>query len=157
MSEYLKTLAREGKINENASMRDRQSVIINNNQANIWKVLTDVSDWPSWNQDISKVKFDSINEGANFSWKLSGTTMKSTFQKIDEPNLLAWTGKTRWIKNIHVWKLEQTDEDQTIVSAEESMQGFLTPLVISHYRLHQSLLNWLSRLKHICEGVNSPN
>ncbi|MBV6644005.1 MAG: SRPBCC family protein [Cyclobacteriaceae bacterium] len=141
-------LAQEGKINENASVRDRQSIIINAPIEKVWDILVDVSKWPEWNGDIASTE---QHQDGTFTWHLGGTKIRSTFASKTKPTLLSWTGKALMVKAIHVWSLEKTDEDQTIVSAEESIQGLMT-IIIGHRRLHSNLINWLTQLKKKSEG-----
>ncbi len=151
MPDPLINLAQEGKINQNASLRDSQSVIINASQEDVWNLLVDMDKWPTWNPDIQSVSVDKVEEGSTFTWKAGGTKIRSKIRKLDAPNEIAWTGRVLWIKAIHVWKFEKTEDYQTIVSSQESMQGFLLPIFISHYRLHSMLTNWLARLKEVAE------
>ncbi|HCX22144.1 MAG: polyketide cyclase [Flammeovirgaceae bacterium] len=142
-------LAKEGKINQDASVRDSQSTIINAPVDVVWNILSDISKWPEWNTDIKSVTIDQVSVGANFSWTIGGSTIKSTIRQIKEKELISWTGTTMGIKAIHVWKFE-ADGNQTIVTTEESMQGFFT-LFFSHQKLHSSLLNWLDCLREAAE------
>ena len=146
----LDSKAKEGKINEDASIRDRQSVIINARIEKVWEVLTNVNDWPSWNPDIKSTKYEKLEVGAPFEWSLKGTHLKSSFQLIEEPTRIAWTGKSKVIKAIHVWELEASDE-QTIVTVEESIEGFIVPVFNRNSKLHDNLLRWLSHLKQEAE------
>lgn len=139
--------AKAGKINPNASIRDKQSLVVNASIEKCWKVLSEIEKWPDWNKDIHIKKFDKLESGSKFSWKINGFNIKSTLQLIDPPGIITWTGKVLWIKAIHKWSFEKVEKDQTIVTSEESMQGFLIPLFYTHQKLHSDLLNWLSKLK----------
>lgn len=142
-------LAKEGKINQDASVRDSQSAIINAPVEKVWQILFDISNWPKWNDEIKSIAIDKVEVGANFTWTVGNNTIKSTIRQIKEKEMISWTGNTMGIKVIHVWKLE-ADGNQTIVTTEESMQGFFT-LFFSHQKLHSSLLNWLDRLRETAE------
>lgn len=146
----LAPLAENGRINPDASIRDSQSVIINAPIQKVWEVLIDMPRWPEWNGDIKSVKVDEVKDGAEFRWTLNGSTLTSTIRKVQAPELLSWTGSTKGIKAIQVWRLEDSGDNQTIVSTEESLQGFLT-LFFSHQKLHTTLLKWLERLKQRVE------
>ena len=122
----LEAQAKEGKINENASIRDRQSAIVNAPIEDVWKLLVEVDNWSKWNPEISKVKCDEVKEGAEFSWSIRNTHLNSSFQIIQEPTLITWVGKSKFIKVIFVWELEASDS-QTIVTVEESVDGFVVP------------------------------
>lgn len=143
-------LAQEGKINPDASIRDSQSIIINTPISRVWELMSDIQKWSEWNQDIKSVKIDRVEVGADFSWNIDGTTINSTIRQIIPNELISWTGSAMGIKAIHVWRFEEAEGNQTIVTTEESMQGFFT-LFFSHQKLHSSLLNWLDKLKQEAE------
>ncbi len=141
----LKPLAEEGKINQNASIRDSQVIIINAPIQEVWKVLTRIEDWPKWNPDIRSVEGHHLDVNSEFGWFLNGIHMVSKVRRIDAPELLTWTGRALGIKAIHIWKLEASDQ-QTIVSTEESVEGLRT-LFYNHQSLHSNLRHWLDCLK----------
>jgi uncharacterized membrane protein len=147
----LESQAKEGRINENASIRDRQSVIINGPIDKVWSVLTDVREWPSWNKEIKSASCEKVEVGAKFEWHIRHSHFKSTFQVVDKPNVLSWTGKSKLVKSIFVWNLEASDS-QTIVTVEESVEGFVIPIFNNHSKLHDILMDWLAALKEKTEG-----
>jgi uncharacterized membrane protein len=142
----LEVLAQEGKINRHANLRDKQSVIINAPIDKVWSVLTDLKNWSNWNSDIDWVEFDQLEKGKSFRWKIKGSTITSKITALNEPELISWMGSYMGIKAIHVWRLDRTDGNQTIVTNEESMEGFLT-LFFGHRKLHETLISWLNQLK----------
>lgn len=146
----LAPLAQMGKINPEASIRDSQSTIILAPIDKVWDILTDINQWPEWNPDINSVQFEALKEGGTFKWDFRGTNNLSTFRMIKKPEVLSWTAGTIGLKSIHVWTLEATDSDRTIVTVDESLQGFRT-LFYSHQKLHSTLLNWLEYLKQRAE------
>lgn len=146
----LAPLAEAGKINQEASLRDSQSIIINAPISKVWKLLSELEKWPDWNPDIKAVKADQFEVGQTFKWTINGTSLTSTLRMIKPEEALSWTGSVMGIKAIHVWSLEETEGNQTIVTTEESMQGFFT-LFFSHQKLHATLLHWLDRLKQKAE------
>ena len=148
----LEAKAKEGRINENASIRDRQSIIINAPIEKVWDILTDIQHWPTWNKEIKSTKCSSlVEEGAKFDWHIRLTTFRSYIQAVNEPTLLSWTGKSKLMKSIFVWNLEASDQ-QTIVTVEESIEGFVIPIFNNHSKLHDILIDWLSALKRKSES-----
>lgn len=147
---YLNPLAKEGKINKDANIMDRQSIIINSPIEKVWELLVNVKEWPEWNHDIKVDKYTTTKNEEPFKWQIKGQSIKSSFQKVDPPFTLAWTSRSQMFKAVNVWKLERAG-DQTIVSAEESIQG-LSAFFFGHQKLHNTLLTWLSRLKYKAEG-----
>ena len=143
----LNVLAQKGKINENASIRDSHSTIINASIEKVWSILTHVDKWPEWNSEIKKIDLNGeLKEGCTFTWKYGRTQGQSEIQKIDKPNTFAWTSKAKWVKRIFVWSLE-SDENQTIVTVSASLQGRLVVFMENHQKVYDELLNWLESLK----------
>lgn len=147
----LEKQAKEGKINENASIRDKQSAIINAPILDVWNLLVNVSAWPEWNDEIKKVHCEKVEEGAEFDWTIRHMHLRSKFQVIQEPTLMTWVGKSNFVKAIFVWELEASDE-QTIVTVEESVEGFVVPIFNNHTKLHDILVDWLKALKEKAES-----
>ncbi len=143
----LNALAKKGEINENASIKDSHSIVINASIKKVWDVLTDIEKWPHWNADVKRVELKGdLNEGANFIWKQGRTQGQSEIQQIKEPTSFSWTSKAKWVKRIFVWSLE-SDENQTIVTVSASLQGALVVIVENHQKVYDELLNWLECLK----------
>jgi len=145
------TLAVGGKINEEANIRDKQSTIVNARIETVWSVLTDISTWPVWNQDITAVSEKQITEGLHFNWSMSSVSCQATIQKVQFERLISWTGVEGGKKIIQVWKLTPSDGNQTIITCEKSIEGFRS-LFYSPQKLHSTLLNWLARLKQCAES-----
>lgn len=143
-------LASQGKINQNASLRDKQAVIVNAGIEKVWETLINFESWSTWNDQIKSMKIDKVEEGTKFKWTINGSSVTSSIQKISKPELLTWTGSFMGLKAIHVWKLEATEGNQTIVTTEESIQGFLT-IFLGHQKLHDTLVYWLNKLKEASE------
>lgn len=147
----LNELAKQGKINDNASIKDGHSIIINAPIDSVWSALIDIDGWPSWNDDIKKVSIEGAPEvGADFSWTFDGTKFNSQIQSIDKPTTLSWTSKSKLAKSIHVWQLED-DENQTIVTLSTSMQGTFTMVFNNHQKIYNEILQWLQKLKEKAE------
>lgn len=142
----LEAQALEGKINENASIRDRQSAIVNAPIEKVWDLLVNVNDWPDWNPEIKSAKCDKVEPGAEFEWTVRHTHLHSKFKVVDEPTLLTWVGKGKLTKMIFVWSFEASDE-QTIITVEQSVEGIVLPLFNNHSKLHDILIDWLEALK----------
>ena len=149
----MKTLdaqAKEGKINVNAGIRDRQSVIINASIERVWEVLTNVDGWSEWYDEIESASCDKVRIGASFEWVTKSAHLHSVFRLVNEPTQLAWTGKSKIAKSIYVWNLEVAD-DQTIVTVEKSSEGFLISVFNRQSKIHDDLLAWIGALKEESE------
>jgi len=140
-------LAKEGKINENASIKDQHSIIINAPIEKVWEILIDLNSWHEWNKEISGMKVEGeIKEGTKFKWVNHGKKTSSQIQQFKAPTDLAWSGKTSLVKEIQSWQLE-SDEGQTIVTLSASLHGAFTFFVNSHLKVYNELINWIESLK----------
>lgn len=143
----LNALAQEGKINENAGIRDSHSIIINADIEKVWDVLIDMEKWPEWNPEVKRVSLEGeVVDGTNFTWTQGRTHGKSQIQSVKKPNSLTWTSKAKFVKRIYVWSLE-SDEGQTIATVSASFQGTFVVLAENHQKVYHDLLNWLELLK----------
>lgn len=147
----LNALASQGKINENANVKDQHSIIINAPIDRVWSILADINRWSEWNDQIKNVKIGGeLTKGTDFSWTFDGTKFKAQIQSAEKPTTLAWTGKSSMAKSVHVWQLED-DENQTIATLSTSLQGTFTFLFNKHQKIYNDLLTWLQTLKEESE------
>ncbi len=150
----LSQIAKEGRIDEDASLMDRQSIIINAPIEKVWNHLVDAEKWPTWNSDVKWVKVDEADP-YSFKWHHHGHTISSTFQYIKAPYGLSLTAQFGLVKAIYLWTLDSTDEDQTVATVQQSFKGFMLFLFMNHRKMHEDLLNWLDQLKKVGEPVST--
>jgi uncharacterized protein YndB with AHSA1/START domain len=115
----------------------------------VWDVVADFDSWPEWNPEVKSMSIDGpVAEGTRFSWSAGPGTITSTLQRVERPNLIAWTGKTLGIDAVHVWRFEPRDGG-TLVRTEESWAGLLPRLLRGRMQkaLQESLDDGLPRLK----------
>jgi hypothetical protein len=127
----------------------------------VWSVLADIQGWPSWNPDVSTVTVRGpVQPGTTFSWKSGPGTITSTFQLVDRPTELSWTGKTLGIPAIHVYRLRPSDPrpGHTVVWTEESWSGLLARLLRRRFTttLKTAIDTGLARLKAEAERRATP-
>jgi hypothetical protein len=127
----------------------------------VWSVLADIQGWPSWNPDITAATLHGpVQPGTTFSWKSGPGTITSTFQLVDRPTELAWTGKTLGIPAIHVYRLRPSDQrlGHTVVWTEESWSGLLARLLRRRFTttLKTAIDTGLARLKAEAERRATP-
>lgn len=137
------------EINESAPAIARSAALIAADIDTVWRLITDVGQWPEWNPDIKEVKLDGeLVEGASFRWKSGPSTITSTVRQLDPPRFVGWTGTTMGIQAIHVWHLEQADGG-TRVETEESWDGFPVRLLKGRMRkmLQEAIDSGLQHLK----------
>ena len=117
----------------------------------VWAVLADIQGWPTWNSDIAEASLRGpVRPGTSFSWRSGPGTITSTFQVVEQPTELTWTGKTLGIPAIHVYRLRPSEHPgHTILSTEESWSGLLARLLRRRFTttLKNAIDTGLGRLK----------
>ena len=123
----------------------------------VWRVLTDLERWPTWNPDVTSMSVDgALAEGTVFRWKAGPGTIVSTIERLDPPRLVAWSGKTLGVKATHVWHFEQVGET-THVRTEEVLRGIVARVLRSSLQktLDKALEDGLRNLKAEAERVQT--
>ena len=116
-------------VNSDAPVVSRAAGEIDAPIVDVWRILTEIERWPTWNPDVKSVSIEGrVAEGADFRWKAGPSTISSTLTRVEAPRVIAWTGKTLGIRAIHVWHLEQRD-GRTHVYTEESYEGLVARLL----------------------------
>ena len=131
----------------------RGSIDIAASHETVWAILTDIPQWPSWNSDVKSASVQGpLSAGMTFRWKAGPGTITSVLQVVEQPRLLAWTGRTMGIKAIHVYRLDGHDKGTTVTS-EESWDGI--PVRLFRRSMQKSLdagiRSALTRLKVAAE------
>lgn len=115
-----------------------------------WDVLTDVERWPAWNPDVKSVDLEGeVTTGSVFRWKAGPGTITSTVDRLERPNVIAWTGTTLGVLRAHhVWHLEERN-GKTHVRTSESFLGLLARILRRPLRktLERSLADGVRHLK----------
>ena len=115
-----------------------------------WDVLTDIKRWPAWNPDVKSVDLEGeVTTGSVFRWKAGPGTITSTVERLERPNLIAWTGTTLGgLRAHHVWRLEERN-GKTHVRTSESFLGLLARVFRRPLRktLERSLADGVRHLK----------
>jgi hypothetical protein len=97
----------------------------------VWAVMADIARWPDWKPDITAATVQGpVRPGTSFSWKSGPGTIRSTFQVVQRPTELSWTGTTMKIPAIHVDQLPASDQQpgHTTVRREASWSAPLARL-----------------------------
>ncbi|MER7511986.1 SRPBCC family protein [Streptomyces lavendulae] len=136
-------------IDETAPVVVRLGIDIHAPLATVWELHTDIAGWPDWNTDIEEAGLDGpLLPGGSFSWRTHGLAITSTVHELVHGRRIVWGGPAAGIDGIHVWTFEQGG-DGVVVRTEESWSGAPVDAAADELRkaLHDSLDNWLSRLK----------
>lgn len=140
-------------INHNAPVKCSKTVTVNAGEEKVWAVLTDISNWTTWQTDISKsILHGDLKPGSTFEWKSGGANILSTIHTAEPFSYFGWTGKSLGMFAVHNWTMREED-GRTTVLVEESMEGFIARLLRKSLNgsLEKGMQNWLSLLKQECE------
>lgn len=142
---------------QNAPVLSRASTEIAASPKDVWRVLTAIEQWPSWQAAVtSAVLHGHLAEGTAFTWKASGLKFESVLHTMTPKTHFGWTGKTFGAVAVHNWTLTSVD-DHTRVVVEESLQGALPMLFRSYFQknLDAGVQNNLAELKLAAENASS--
>lgn len=137
------------EVNKNAPLVHSESIEIEAPIQEVWEVLTDFAHWPEWNKSIVSMDMHGpLQVGTNFFWKSGSSRLHSKIVAIESGRMIAWAGATMGIKAVHVYRF-RSEDDKTIVTTEESWEGWSTVLFRGSLRkvLARSLREGLERLK----------
>lgn len=140
-------------INNNAPVKCSKTITINSSSEKVWKAITNINDWATWQTDISNPKLaGELKPNSTFVWKTGGAKIKSTLHTVETNKQFGWTGKTFGMFAIHNWTLSENN-GLTTVLVSESMEGFLAGLFKKSFNknLEKGMQHWLELLKQTCE------
>lgn len=147
----LESLAQEGKINEEASVKDKQSIIVHAAVEDVWKKVIGIDQWSNWNQQVSQTKVTAIEEGAVFTWTINNDHFTSKITLLERPTTFSFVSRSSLLKMVTLFTLDEVGEQQTAVIIEGSMQGLKTIFTHKHRKTHKSFLQWLEDLQKALE------
>ena len=143
-------------IDRNAPVIVHHEIDINAPLETIWRLQTDVNNWPAWQTDITAARLDGPFEpGNSFTWTSYGFTVTSTIYAVAERTRTLWGGPAQGVMGIHEWVYTQTSTG-THVATQESFSG--QPVEADptgmQSTLDKSLTAWLGHLKATAESTS---
>ena len=142
-------------IDGNAPVIARHEIDINAPLETVWRLQTDVSNWPAWQTDITAARLDGPFEpGNSFTWTSYGFTVTSTIYAVAERTRTLWGGTAEGITGTHEWIYTQTPTG-VHVTTQESFAGepVAADLAGMQKTLDKSLTDWLGHLKAAAEST----
>lgn len=146
--------AQHTPVNTAAPLYCQDSLFIKAQPEKAWQVLTNIAHWPQWMPKVTKSQLHgALCPGTSFDWKASGAHIHSTLHTVVPQEAIGWTGKTMGIKAVHNWTFQKV-EGGTLVSVEESLEGFLAKLFRKPFlkSLKKDMRLSLEALKRECEN-----
>lgn len=124
-------------IDRDAEITASGSVEVSASPDEVWTILSDIGDWPTWNPDVREARLiGDLAAGSRFEWRAGPGTISSVLRSVEPRRELGWSGKTMGVHAVHVWRLESTPRG-TRVTTEESWDGWPTRLM--RKRMEQTL------------------
>lgn len=141
------------ELDSKAAVRQSGSITIDAPVEEVWRLMSDIEKWPTWNPNIKRAKlYGALEPGSRFVWKAGPGSITSVLEVVDTHRLLAWSGQTMGIKAVHIWRLVSKD-GKTVATTDESWDGFLAHLMKkqSQKTLRGAILSGLELLKQEAE------
>lgn len=132
------------------------SIEIEAAQETVWRIQTEIEEWPTWQKDISHVQLSGLFEvGNTFHWETHGLNIASTIHEVIPMRRIVWGGPAHGIEGVHVWSFTPTPQG-ILVYTTESWDG--PPVAADpdgmRAALESSLEAWLTNLKITAEAAN---
>lgn len=107
----------------------KEEIVINSPVEEVFKVLSDIKNWPSWQSSVTRTEINGpVEAGVKFNWKAGGLNISSQLHTVNSNSEIGWTGKIWWIRAVHNWYLIN-DNQKTKVIVEESLTGLGSSLM----------------------------
>jgi len=142
-------------IDRSAPVIARHEIDINAPLDTVWRLQTDVNNWPAWQTDITAARLDGPFEPGNlFTWTSYGFTVTSTIYAVAGRARTLWGGAANGIMGTHEWVYSQTPAG-VHVATQESFSGQPVQADITGMQsaLDKSLTDWLGHLKTTAEST----
>ncbi|WP_457029176.1 SRPBCC family protein [Kitasatospora sp. P5_F3] len=152
---YAVTTAPVG-IDLNAPVITRDDIVIHAPLDRVWRIQTDVENWPSWQPDVTSVAKQTpgrLRPGSSWVWSVEGLEgITSTVEQVEPNRRIVWGGPAQGITAVHVWTFTPT-RDGVRVHTEESWAGepVSANVEMLQQALDSSLDHWLRNLKERAE------
>lgn len=145
--------AKQGRVDDRAPVCTSHRVEIDAPVDTVWALLSDPTQWPSWDPGIHDVeRAEPTAVDARFTWSNGRARMRSQFAVVEPGQEITWTGVAAGAKAVHRNRLTSDGNGTTTVSSEESMAGPFLGLFMSSAKLHVGMEEWLGALKRAAEA-----
>lgn len=126
---HLKAQEMNIEVDPSAKCFSKEEIIINSPIENVFKILSDINNWPSWQSNVTKAQINgSVKPGVEFTWKAGGLKIFSKLHTVNANSEIGWTGRIWWIKAVHNWYLSN-ENNKTKVIVKESLNGLGSSLM----------------------------
>lgn len=139
------------KADPTARCYSKEEIIINSPKEDVFKILCDIKNWPSWQSSVTFTEIAGpVKAGTKFKWKAGGLNINSELHTVNTNSEIGWTGKIWWIKAVHNWYLINENKNTKVI-VEESLTGPGSSLM--QKSLTEGMKKNLSELKAKAESI----
>ncbi|MFI5617692.1 SRPBCC family protein [Streptomyces sp. NPDC051567] len=158
-------------VDPDALVRHRTGIVIDAPLRTVWKLQTDVENWPSWQTPVETVErlgHGPFRKGSAFRWTVpvppnpatpaTSLEITSTVRQIERGACIRWTGPAIGeglrIDGVHVWNFTEVKGGGVLVSTEETHTGpqVEADVPLATGILREGLEAWLRDLKSAAEA-----
>jgi hypothetical protein len=148
---HLKAQEMNIEVDSSAKCFSKEEIIINSPMENVFKILSDINNWPAWQSSVTKAQINATPEvGVKFKWKAGRLNINSKLHTVNANSEIGWTGRIWWIKAVHNWYLSN-ENNETKVIVKESLTGLGSSLM--QKSLNEGMRKNLVELKDKAENI----
>ncbi|MGC5014574.1 SRPBCC family protein [Streptosporangium sp. DT93] len=136
-----------GRIDTEAPVTSESGVVVDATPAQVWEVMSDLGNWPSWAPGYEVLELGEVTPGAAFRWRLGSVRITSRFAVVAPGRELTWSGVVFGYKAVDQQVLQALPGGRTRVTMRESLAGPFVSLLFGVDRLragHERYLNALA-------------
>ena len=141
-------LTSPANIDEHAPVISRQALLIPAPLETLWRLHTDIDQWPTWQGSIDTAHLDGRFEpGARFTWSTFGMHITSSIYRVEPMRHTLWGGPSDGIVGVHSWTFTP-QAGGVMVNTHESWSGPPVEANTAELQgaLDASLVSWLRLL-----------
>ncbi|CAN5438206.1 hypothetical protein BH24CHL9_BH24CHL9_08660 [soil metagenome] len=136
-------------IDPQAPVVARAEVEVRASPPQVWSVLADIAEWPTWNPVVRSVTLQGeLESGTTFRRAAGQGTILGRLLEVDAPRALVWRDRSLGLRAIHAWRIEERPGG-CAVTTEASLSGLPARLLPGRMRrlTQQDLEAWVHLLK----------
>ena len=81
---HLKAQEMNIEVDSSAKCFSKEEIIINSPLENVFKILSDINNWPAWQSSVTKAQINATPEvGVKFKWKAGGLNINSELHTVN--------------------------------------------------------------------------
>jgi uncharacterized protein YndB with AHSA1/START domain len=136
-----------------AALYEKLEIVIAASPKEVWRILTDIDNWPTWHKGIQYAKLhEPFGEDVAFDWKTKGIRIGSRIVQVEKNHSVGWIWISMRIVAKHLWTIAPQGKG-TLLITEESLDGRMANVLklFMPSILKKRLGAWLEYIKAVAE------